>query len=279
MVTRHARVRVALTGVLVVVGASVSVGCQSGVGSRPGLLRYISLGDSFPAGVGLPDSCGPCGRSPSAYPNLLARSTPLLPSLHACSGATTEDVLERARQPGEGRQVDWLAPDTDVVTITIGGNDVGFARVVGACLSGGEPCSRLDREVDARIAALRVRLDAVNEEIRRRLPSARLLVVGYPQLVADPDEAKLQGCGDLGAEEARWLREEGEALDAAMRQSAEAAGARYVDAAGAFAGHEACSTDPWITGVVAGDIGASFHPNRAGHEALAGLVRAELARG
>lgn len=279
--------RSACVGVSILVWASV-VGCQRGDGSQPGLLRYVSLGDSFPAGDGLPGASGPCRRSPLAYPNLLAQRSNLLPSLHACSGATTEDVLERSQHPGEGRQLSWLAPDTDVVTLTVGGNDVGFVRVVGACLRGAQSCSRLDREVDARIATLRARLDAVNGEIRRRLPDAGLVVVGYPHIVADPGRTELETCADLGGspsepgiteEEAEWLREEGEALDAVMRESAEASGARYVDAARAFAGHEACTPDPWMTGFVETDVGASFHPNAAGHQALARLVAAELAPG
>jgi lysophospholipase L1-like esterase len=271
--------------VCILVWAAALAGCQAGGGSRDELLRYVSLGDSFPAGEGLPGATGRCGRSTSAYPSLLARSANLLPSLHACTGATTEDVLERERHPGEGRQVDWLGPDTDVVTITVGGNDAGFVRVIGACLTRGEPCSRLDDEVDAQVAGLQDRLDAVNREIRRRLPDARILVVGYPHVVADPGQVDVEACPELGGSsgnslvtrgEAAWLREQGEALAVVMRESAEAVGARYVDAARAFAGHEVCTTAPWMTGVVVGNIGASFHPNAAGHEALARLVAEAL---
>jgi lysophospholipase L1-like esterase len=278
--------RAARLGASILVVASLLGACRSGGGPGQPLLRYASLGDSFPAGEGLPGATGPCRRSPLAYPNLLTQLTHLLPSLHACSGATTEDVLERASVSGERRQLDWLAADTDVVTVTIGGNDAGFGRVIGACLSGLDPCSRLDGEVDSRIVALRERLETVNREIRRRLPSARLLVVGYPQLIADPAQVPLEGCRELGlspsaritADEARWLREQGRALDAVMRESARTAGGRYVDAAHLFAGHEACTTTPWMTGVVEDDLRASFHPNAAGHEALARAVAAELAR-
>ena len=272
--------------VRIVVVASLAGACQSDGGPRQDLLRYVSLGDSFPAGEGLPGATGPCRRSPLAYPNLLAQRRNLLPSLHACSGATTEHMLERAPTSGEGPQLDWLAPDTEVVTVTIGGNDAGFGRVVGACLSGLQPCSRLDAEVDASIVALRERLDAVHGEIRRRLPRARLLVVGYPQLVGDPAHVPVDDCPELGLsptaritpDEAQWLRDQGRALGAVMRESAQAAGARYVDAASLFAGHETCAPTPWMTGVVEDDIRASFHPNAAGHEALARLVAAELAR-
>ncbi len=281
----RAPLRSTCVALVVVVAANVAVGCDSG----EVLLRYVSLGDSFPAGEGLRGATGPCRRSPLAYPNLLAQRTNLLPSLHACSGATTEDVLERAQHPDEGRaQIEWVAPDTDVVTLTVGGNDVGFGRVVGACLSGADPCSRLDGEVDARIIALKERLAVLNREIRRRVPEARLLVVGYPHLIADPTLVELDRCRELGGtspeqrisqEEVEWLREKGDALNVAMRESARAAGARYVDSARSFAGHEACTAVPWVAGFAEADVGASFHPNAAGHQALARLLAAEVTSG
>ncbi|HEX2191871.1 MAG TPA: SGNH/GDSL hydrolase family protein [Acidimicrobiales bacterium] len=262
---------------------SVATGCGPGGGSDE-LLHYVSLGDSFAAGEGLPEAAGPCRRSPRAYPNLLARRTGLRPSLRACSGATTADLLERERHPGEGRQLDWLRPDTDVVTLTVGGNDLGFARIMGACLTGPDPCSRLEEEVDVRLAELEGRLEVVNREIRRRLPQARLLVVGYPRLVADPSRLDLTACRELGtsadrritAEEADWLRSQGQSLDDLLRRSAEAVGARFVDAAAAFAGHEACSGTPWMRGLAPENLAASFHPNEAGHAALARLVAGTL---
>ncbi|MDQ3978134.1 MAG: SGNH/GDSL hydrolase family protein [Actinomycetota bacterium] len=276
-------------GMRMLLAVALVVSSGAAACDRPGggneLLRYVSLGDSVPSGAGLPDASGPCQRSPSAYPSLLAEQADLLPSLRACSGAATEDILERAQHPGEGRQLDWLAADTDVVTLTIGGNDIGFARVVGVCLTTTESCSRLEGEINGRIAGLRQRLDLIHGEIRRRLPKARLLVVGYPRLIVDHQDAELDRCARLGAaaritaEEAEWLRKKGDALDAALRESAEAAGGRFVDAAGHFEGHEACSRQPWVHGVAEGDLTSSFHPNAAGHQALARLVARELRRG
>lgn len=271
-----------LLAVALVVSSVVAACGRPGDGNE--LLRYVSLGDSVPSGAGLPDAIGPCRRSPSAYPSLLAEQADLLPSLRACSGATTEDILERAQHPGEGRQLDWLAADTDVVTITIGGNDIGFARVLGVCLSTTESCSGLEGEINGRIGALRQRLDLIHGEIRRRLPEARLLVVGYPRLIVAPQDADLDRCASLGAgaritgEEAEWLRRKGDALDAALRESAEAAGGRFVDGAGHFDGHETCSRQPWMHGVVEGDVTSSLHPNAAGHQALGRLVARELRR-
>ncbi len=147
--------------------------------------------------------------------------------------------------------------------------------------------ARLDQEVDDRIAALKDRLDAINREIKRRLPRARFLVVGYPHLIAEPTQVDLNTCVELGAspggrivaEEAQWLRQKGDALNSRLRESAQAAGARYVDVVGAFVGHEACSAAPWMRGVVSGNLAASFHPNEAGHEALASVIAKRLGFG
>jgi lysophospholipase L1-like esterase len=239
-------------------------------------LHYVSLGDSFPAGEGQPGAVPPCQRSPGAYPELVAARAGLVASVHACSGATVDDVLDVEQHPGIGRQIDAVAADADVVTISVGGNDLGFARVLADCVLATQPCTRLDPAVDASLDALGPRLVAVYRAIRARAPHALLLVVGYQQLVADPDHFAYQACAGLTPDEARWLREKDTALAGVTRVSAEAAGARYLDAIGAFAGHEACTPDPWMTGVDLSNIGASFHPNAAGHDTLARLVGAAL---
>jgi hypothetical protein len=68
--------------------------------------HYVSLGDSYSAGEGLPDPVQPCGRAPGAYPNLVAERARLVPSFHACNGATTADVIDDEQAPGTGRQID-----------------------------------------------------------------------------------------------------------------------------------------------------------------------------
>ena len=234
--------------------------------------QYVSLGDSYSAGEGLPDPVQPCGRTPGAYPNLVADQAGLVPSFHACNGATTADVLDDEQAPGTGRQIDAVTSDADVVTITIGGNDIGFRRVMTDCVLASLPCTRLADQVTAALADLTPQLLAVYREIRRRAPHARLLVLGYPQLVVDPGAATTGSCAGMTLDENRWVRQEGDALNTVIRAAAANAGATYVDAAGPFSGHEACTAEPWMEGVNVTDIVASFHPNAAGQEQLARLV-------
>ncbi|MFP5318959.1 MAG: SGNH/GDSL hydrolase family protein [Acidimicrobiia bacterium] len=241
-------------------------------------LRYVSLGDSYSAGGGLVGAVEPCGRAPGAYPGLVARRVLGEASFHACDGATTADVLDREQHAGEGRQIDDVPVDADVVTLSIGGNDIGFGPVITECVVGSQSCVRFDRQVTALLGALGPRLTRLYRSVRERAPAAEVLVLGYPRLVPDPDQSGLDVCAGLTAEEARWVRQKGEELDGVVRGASEAAGVRFLDAAAAFAGHEACTAQPWMAGVSLATAVSSFHPNAVGHEQLAGLVLRALGR-
>jgi lysophospholipase L1-like esterase len=266
----------------------VASGCQSSPTPkaaappfRPKI--YAALGDSYAAGEGLPPfeaDSGACHRSPLAYPRLVAAEEGSALSFAPCTGAALSDVLAPA---GQLASVD---PHADLVTVTVGGNDVGFVRVVADCLVGAEPCSHLDAQVEASLGRLGPSLEAGYGAIKARAPDARLLVVGYPQVVADPARADVDTCPVVATplpdrritgDDARWLREKGARLDEVVRGAAKAAGASYVEVAADFAGHEACAPDPWLTGVVLTDLKASFHPTAAGQAALARLVTRSLA--
>src|SRR5690242_4241737 len=87
---------------------------------------YVALGDSYSAGVGAGSylgSSGDCKRSTKSYPYLwYAAHSPSSFSFVACSGAKTGDVLSS--------QLAALGSATTLVSITIGGNDAGFADVM-----------------------------------------------------------------------------------------------------------------------------------------------------
>lgn len=246
--------------------------------TTPEPLRYVSLGDSYSAGGGLVGAVEPCGRAPGAYPGLVAGRAQFEASFHACDGATTADVLDREQHAGEGRQIDDVPADADVVTLSIGGNDIGFGPVITECAVGSQSCVRFDRQVTAQLTALGPRLTRLYRSVRERAPFAEVLVLGYPRLVPDPDQTGLDVCAGLTAEEARWVRQKGAELDGVVRGATEAAGVRFLDAAAIFAGHEACTAEPWMAGVSLATAVSSFHPNAVGHEQLAGLVLRALGR-
>jgi len=216
----------------------------------PEVVRYLALGDSYTAGQGLPPfdtSTAGCHRSLAAFPALVRVGDVTETASRACSGATTADVLEREQHPGVGLQIDAVTPETELVTITIGGNDLGFATVMNDCVFGRLPCSRLDGRVERALDGLGPRLERVYRDVRWRAPDARVVVVGYPHLIADPDGVDVDSCPSvvgpfsggarITADEVRWLREKGDELGEAVRVAATGAGASYVDTAAAFAGH------------------------------------------
>src|SRR6516225_7717275 len=90
-------------------------------------VNYVALGDSYSSGVGAGSVSGSCGQSPNAYPALWATaSSPASFKFAACSGATTSDVI--------GSQLSSLSASTTLVSITIGGNDVGFTSIMETCI-------------------------------------------------------------------------------------------------------------------------------------------------
>ena len=222
--------------------------------------RYVALGDSYSAGTGA-GSYGrsrECQRSRLAYPALVARRRPSLKLVFAaCAGATTGDVLRS--------QVSRVDEATRLVTITIGGNDAGFAVVIGSCAESGATCApALDHARRFIRDELPARLDAVYAAIRRRARRAKVVVLGYPRLFAATP------CGAapfFTRAELRQLNRTADLLRDTIRARVTAAGHGFAfrDAVAPFAGHEICSRRPWLNGLTS-SLGDSFHPNAAGHE-------------
>src|SRR5690606_12349312 len=96
----------------------------------------------------------------------------------ACGGATTNDVLNN--------QLGALNADTDLVTITIGGNDIGFAEVMTICTLGSDTScvNAINQALVEANTILPARLDATYAAIRAAAPNALVIVLGYPRLVS-----------------------------------------------------------------------------------------------
>ncbi|MGH3978716.1 MAG: SGNH/GDSL hydrolase family protein [Pseudonocardiaceae bacterium] len=251
--------RRSLFSVLVVVVASTSLlgSATATATTQPLPVDYVALGDSYASGVGTrtydPGS-GSCLRSPAAYPELWAGTHEVASFVfEACSGATTEELL--------AGQLENLTAGTDLVTVSIGGNDAGFAQVMLECQVGGPArCDAAIARAETFIAdQLTVRLDTAYAAIRERATSARVLVIGYPQLFEvgpcftsiDPGHrARLNGVADQ--------------LAAVTADRAAAASAEFLDTRAAFTGHRVCAPDPWINGP-SFPVQESYHPDVDGH--------------
>lgn len=140
---------------------------------------YVALGDSYSSGVGAgsyDSGSGDCRRTPKAYPALwAAANSPASFDFVACSGAVTSDVLNKQMGP--------LNSSTSLVSLTIGGNDAGFADVMTTCVLQSEAncIARVNTAKAFVESTLPGRLDSVYSQVRAKAPSANVVVLGYPR--------------------------------------------------------------------------------------------------
>lgn len=216
--------------------------------------EYVALGDSYASGAGAGSYVdGSCRRSSNAYPALRGRDFPAFRFV-ACSGATTKSLKSQFRA---------LTPATTLVTITVGGNDLGFVDVMTTCtLNGDKACvSRVAKAVKFVHEQLPARLDGTYATIRSAAPGAELVVLGYPRLFTPNDK-----CRTLSRAKRQALNDAADQLSEVTAAAAARAGARYVDVREAFADHGVCAAQPWINALVS-PTDDSYHPNKAGQAA------------
>ncbi|GAB3443675.1 SGNH/GDSL hydrolase family protein [Streptomonospora sediminis] len=252
--------------------------------------EYVALGDSFTAGPLIPpphDRPTLCMRSGRNYPNLVADALGARRFTDAsCIAATTghmtsaQELLLTTNPP----QLDSLTPHTTLVTLGIGGMDLGFVEIMLSCIalsltdSGGAPCR--DNYVDHGHDELRARLDSAGGRIgdvlgaiRERSPDATIAVVGYLELLPSDDPC-LQvpfAQGDIPYMYGIWSE-----LNAELEKQAAAAGAVFVDTSGP--GHDMCAPpgQRWVEGIVPSRPTFPVHPNATGMAVVADRVLSAL---
>ena len=206
----------------------------------------------------------------------------------SCAGATVDDLTD-AQPVSDGgsnpAQLSALGSDTALVSVGIGGNDIGFAEIARSCLSTSPtatPCrdrftSGGDDELRDRVDELGPMLSSAYAAIARRAPQARLLVVGYPTVIP-ADGSTCSPALPLSPGDADYLRGVLTALNAEIRDRAREAGATYVDTADPSVGHDVCAAPgtAWVEGLLPVSPGIPLHPNALGHAAIANAARAAL---
>lgn len=222
---------------------------------------YAALGDSYSSGVGTGtvtnDGSG-CDRSPDAYGPLWTTAHSVAHfDFAACTGATTSDVVTH--------QLGGLTGSTTLVSITIGGNDVGFAGVLKSCLLGSDATCQsavANAENTARTALPR-KLATTYSAIRSHAPNARVDVLGYPHLF----ERTCATSTTMDSAKRGYLNDGADQLDAVVAAAVTGAGAgfAYSDARPHFAGHGICADRPWINDASLLNQGNSYHPNKSGY--------------
>ena len=285
---RKAVTFLAAVGGCVLVAASSTPAAAHGSG---GGREYVALGDSYTSGPLIPRQVDAgCARSDHNYPSIVAARLGASPFKDvSCAGATTDHMWKP--QGTNGPQLDAVQRDTDLVTVQIGGNDIGFGSIIATCAQlaaqdpAGDPCRRhysasgVD-QLSVAIARTAPRIAQVLRAVHHRAPHARVLVVGYPDLL--PDDGS--GCAPqvpFAAQDFPYLRDTGKNLNLMLRLVARWSGAEYVDTYGPTIGHDMCKApeDRWIEPLRPASPAAPAHPNAKGEEVMAQAVYQRLGHG
>ncbi|MEU3653329.1 SGNH/GDSL hydrolase family protein [Streptomyces sp. NPDC032161] len=224
--------------------------------------KYVALGDSYAVAPGTreydnPDD--PCRRGPSTYPRLWAQQHPSYSFVEAsCSGATTADLTSQ--------QVPQLTADTTLVTVHVGGNDVGFVEVLKNCIltiDDKDCIAGVEAAKAAATSSLPGALASTYASIRAKAPNAKVVVVGYPRLYTIGGTCGILGLSDR---ERTALNSGSDTLDSVLASEAGKAGFTFLDPRTAFDPHTICSKgQAWVTSLEWDKINESYHPNKAGH--------------
>jgi lysophospholipase L1-like esterase len=254
---------------------------------------YVALGDSYAAGPVIPAQIEPygCMKSDHNYAHLSAPRFPF-PAFRdpTCSGATTNHMTtSQGVSPGPNPpQFDSLDADSQIVSLQIGGNDIGFSGIAKDCFSltptgsptapSGSPCKDKYNaagydEVTKRINDTAPKVASVIQGIHTRSPAARVFVVNYSAILPHTGG----GCWPqlpLAEGDVPWLRDKQVELNTMIANQAAANAATVVDVYAASVGHDACAlpTVRWIEPATPSSPAAPVHPNIWGMQAMADLL-------
>lgn len=257
--------------------------------AAPGRGTYVALGDSYTSGPliqpGSATAPAECGQSAVNYPHLTAKALGLDLTDVSCGGATVSDMT-RSQYPGVAPQFDALSARDSVVTLGIGGNDDNtFITSVAGCAAldaadpenSGAPCEDAFGGYFARnIASDAGTIGAAVRRIRALAPRARVLVVGYPDIL--PQHGNCWPRMPLTAGDVAYLNGVERDLNGMLEKEAGANGAAYVGTYGPSIGHDACQSESvrWVEPVAPSSSAAFVHPNAAGEAAMARIVEAAV---
>ncbi|MFJ8187054.1 SGNH/GDSL hydrolase family protein [Streptomyces sp. NPDC096105] len=280
---KHVSRRNVMTTSLALAGALALSVTAGGTAQASDPLKYVALGDSYSAGSGvLPVDTSNllCLRSTANYPNVIADRTGAELKDVTCGAAQTKDFTS-SQYPGVPPQVNALSADTDLVTLTIGGNNNGtFINAITSCGSAGlltvgrgSPCKDkygtafTDQIEKNTYPALRSALRAV----RAKAPNARVAVLGYPWITPEKADPSCYLKLPIASGDVPYLRDVQTHLNAAVERASKETGATFVDFSRVSDGHDACKPGGtrWIEPLLFGTSVVPVHPNALGERRMA----------
>lgn len=280
----------AATSLLAVASGPAQAGSQHREhGKAAKVSSYVAMGDSYSATGIAPLDPGPagseCGRSGATYSHLIAAKLGVKSFRDAaCGGADTSDYFhpQHADTPP---QLDALKKSTQLVTMTIGGNDGNvFGGLVTSCAIAsaaerqttgsisGAPCKatygaiwrkKVEKETYPSVLhALRA--------VRKDAPKATVAILGYPQILPEVGVPTCYSSVPISMGDVPYLDRVQRTLNHVIDRAAKQTGVRFVDMSKASLGHDACQPvgTRWIEPLVGG-VSTALHPNVIGHQAMA----------
>jgi hypothetical protein len=251
---------------------------------------WVGLGDSYAAGPLIPNqSLSPLGclRSDHNFAHQSAASLGYTLTDVSCSGAKTDDMFapQSTSAGTNAPQLNALSASTNIVTLQVGGNDIGFTSIIQNCAAinpfdsckGDYVVNGVDT-ISQKIAATAPKVAKVIQAIHTSAPAARVFVLNYAAIL--PDTGNL-GCWPqvpLAFADVPYLRSKEKELNAMVAAQAVANGATPVDDYTASIGRDACkgSGTRWVEPLVPGNAAAPFHPNLRGMTGIASVVNAKV---
>jgi lysophospholipase L1-like esterase len=272
--TARGRLLSGLVATVIALAGLVAVGAPTAAAGPTGTLQYVALGDSYAAGIGAPPydiGDDKCDRSSKGYPALLDPKGRIDLQVNAtCPGFTTTDVVNLVASSENP-----LNEGTGLVTLTVGGNDLGFRGLAGACLAGTpQQCQMAIDAAKVQVDRLRSTLPDLYRQLASAAPNALIVVTGYPHLVEStaPFPPALIDLFNAATDELNSAIED--AVFAVDRDNIV-----YVDVVDAFAGHGiGAEDDPFINAPAPNQplSQEAFHPNAAGYRAYAKAISAAI---
>lgn len=220
-------------------------------------VNYVALGDSYSSGLGSGGESGSCELSNNAYgPLWAAANSPASFTFAACSGAKTTDVIST--------QLSSLSSSTTLISLTIGGNDVGFSSIIETCvLESTSSCqAAVNKGEQYAENTLPGQLNTMLADIKAKSPGAKIVLLDYPDFY----DLSVPVCVGLSSADHQAIDQGIDILDGVLQTAANKNGAHFTDVRSQFSSHELCDNAGWLHSVDITSIDDSYHPTATGQK-------------
>lgn len=268
---------------------ALAVTAAAGSAAATPTVDYVNLGDSYSAGSGvLPvvhGSYPPCLQSTLNFAHDIAAARGYSLTDVSCGGAQTKDYTG-AQYPGLAPQLDAVSPTTQLITMTIGGNDNNvFIGSIAACgsaglatLGQGSPCKDTYGDSFANTVRTSTYANLVNAltAVRAKAPHARIAISGYPEIV--PPTVGCYPQMPLATGDVPYVYDLERTLNATVAKAAAATGVTFVDQSAVSTGHDACQAPGtrWVEPALFTTQFVPVHPNALGEQGMAAQITKSL---